>query len=48
MLWTLLLGLFLLWVLGLIGHIGAGFVPLLLTVALIVFLVELISRSRVA
>jgi hypothetical protein len=48
MLWTLLLGLFVLWMLGLIGHIGSGFVSLLLAVALIVFLVELLSRSRVA
>ena len=48
MLWTLLLGLFVLWVLGLIGQIGSGFVQLLLVVALIVFLIELFSRSRVA
>lgn len=48
MLWTLLLGLFVLWVLGLIGHIGSGFVQLMLLVALIVFLLELFSRSRVA
>jgi len=47
MLWTLLLGLFVLWVLGLIGHVGAGFVHLLLVAALIVFLIELFSRSRV-
>lgn len=47
MLWTLLLGLFVLWVLGLIGQVGSGFVPLLLVVALIVFLIELFSRSRV-
>ena len=48
MLWTLLLGLFVLWVLGLIGQVGSGFVQLLLVVALIVFLIELFSRSRVA
>jgi hypothetical protein len=48
MLWSLLVGLFVLWVLGLIGHIGSGLVSLLLAVALIVFLVELLSGSRVA
>jgi hypothetical protein len=48
MLWTLLLGLFVLWVLGLIGHIGSGFVQLILVAAVVIFLVELFSRSRIA
>jgi Family of unknown function (DUF5670) len=48
MLWTLLLSLFVLWLLGVIGHIGAGLVHLLLVVAVVVFLVELFGGRRVA
>lgn len=35
-----------LWLLGFIGHIGGGFIHLLLIVALIVLIYDLITRSR--
>ena len=48
MLWTVLLVLFVLWLLGVITHIGGGLVHLLLIVALVLFVVELLSGRRVA
>jgi hypothetical protein len=48
MLWTVLLVLFVLWLLGMIAHIGGGLVHLLLLVALVLFVVELLSGRRVA
>lgn len=48
MLWTVLLVLFVLWLLGVIAHIGGGLVHLLLIVALVLFVVELLSGRRVA
>ena len=48
MLWTVLLVLFVLWLLGVIAHIGGGLVHLLLLVALVLFVVELLSGRRVA
>ena len=46
MLWTLLMGVFVLWLLGVIGQIGTGFVHFLLVVALVVFLVELLGGRQ--
>ena len=43
MLWTLILVLVVLWLLGLIGGIGTGFIHLLLVLALVVLLFQLIS-----
>ena len=48
MLWTILLLLFVLWLLGVITHIGGALVHLLLVVALVLFVVELLSGRRVA
>jgi len=48
MLWTVLLVLFVLWLLGVITHIGGGLVHLLLIVALVLLVVELLSARRVA
>jgi hypothetical protein len=48
MLWTVLLFLFVLWLLGLITQIGDGLVHLLLVVALVVFVVDRLSGPRVA
>jgi uncharacterized protein DUF5670 len=48
MLWTVLLFLFVLWLLGLITHIGHGLVHLLLVVALVLFIVDRLSGPRVA
>ena len=47
MLWTLAVILLVLWVLGLTLKIAGGLIHLLLVVALIVFLVQLLSGRRV-
>jgi hypothetical protein len=46
MLWTIIVVLFVLWLLGFIGHIGGGLIHLLLVAALIIFLVNLLTRRR--
>jgi len=48
MLWTIIAVLVILWLLGLIGHIGGGLIHLLLVIAVIVFIYRLISGRRVA
>jgi len=48
MLWTIIVILFVLWLLGLIGHVGGGLIHLLLVVALIVFVINLVSGRRAA
>jgi K+-transporting ATPase A subunit len=48
MLWTLIAVLLVLWLLGLIGGIGAGFIHLLLVVALIVLLFQLLTGRSTA
>jgi K+-transporting ATPase A subunit len=35
-----------LWLLGLIGHVGGGLIHLLLVIALVVFVIQLISGRR--
>jgi hydrogenase-4 membrane subunit HyfE len=48
MVWTIIVILLALWLLGLIGNIGGGLINLLLVVALVVFLINLFTgRSRV-
>jgi hypothetical protein len=46
MVWTILVVLFVLWLIGLIAHIGGGLIHLLLVVALIVFLINLLTGRR--
>jgi K+-transporting ATPase A subunit len=46
MLWTILVILLVLWLVGLVGHIGGGLIHLLLVVALIVFVVNLLTGRR--
>jgi hypothetical protein len=46
MLWTIIAILFALWLLGLIAHIGGGLIHLLLVVALVVFVVNLLTGRR--
>jgi hypothetical protein len=46
MLWTIIGVLVVLWLLGLIGHIGGGLIHLLLVVALVVFIYNLITGRR--
>lgn len=48
MLRTVLAVLFVLWLLGVITHIGGAVVHLLLVVALVLLVVELLSGRRVA
>ena len=47
MLWTILVILLGLWLLGLIGQVGGGFIHLLLFVAVIVVIYHLVTRRRV-
>ena len=46
MLWTILVILLVLWLLGFIGHVGGGLIHLLLVIALIVFIINLVSGRR--
>jgi hypothetical protein len=46
MLYTIVVVLVILWLLGLVGHIGGGLIHLLLVVAVILFIVSLISGRR--
>jgi uncharacterized membrane protein (DUF106 family) len=46
MLWTILVILLVLWLLGFIGHVGGGLIHLLLVVALIVFIINMVSGRR--
>lgn len=46
MLWTVVVILAVLWLLGFIGHIGGDLIHLLLVVAVIVFIYNLIVRGR--
>jgi len=47
MLWTIVVILVVLWLLGFSLHIGAGLIHLLLVVALVVVLIQLFSGRRV-
>jgi hypothetical protein len=44
MLWTILVVLLVFWLLGFIGHIGGGFIHLLLVIAVIVLVLRLVQR----
>lgn len=46
MLWWIIGVLLALWLLGLISHVLGGLIHILLIVALIVFIVKMIQRSR--
>jgi hypothetical protein len=46
MLWTIIVILLVLWLLGLIGNIGGSFIYLLLVIAAIVLLFQLLSGRR--
>jgi hypothetical protein len=48
LLWTIIVVLFVLWLIGLLMHIGGGLIHILLVIAVIVLIVNLISgRSSV-
>ena len=46
MLWTILVVLLVLWLLGFIAHVGGGLIHLLLVVALVIFVINLLSGRR--
>jgi len=46
MLWTILVILLVLWLLGFIAHVGGGLIHLLLVIALIIFIINLVSGRR--
>jgi K+-transporting ATPase A subunit len=46
MIYTIIVVLLVLWLLGFIGHIGGGLIHLLLVIALVVFIWNLISGRR--
>jgi hypothetical protein len=48
MLWTILIVLLILWLLGFSLNLGGGLIHLLLVVALVVLVINLISGRRVA
>ncbi len=46
MLWTILVILLILWLLGFVTHVGGGLIHLLLVIVLVVFLINIISGRR--
>jgi len=48
MLWTIIVLLFVLWLLGFIGGVGGNLIHLLLVIALAVLIFQLITGRRVA
>ena len=46
MLWTILVILLVLWLLGFLGHVGGGMIHLLLVIAAIVLVINLMSGRR--
>lgn len=48
MLWTIFAILLVLWLVGMIGHIGGGLIHLLLVVAAVVLLFNLLAGRRAA
>ena len=46
MLWTIIGILFVLWLLGVVGHVGGALIHLLLVAAVVVFLVNLVTGRR--
>jgi len=47
MLWTIIALLVVLWLLGLIGHVGGGLIHILLVIALVILIYQLIAGRRV-
>jgi hypothetical protein len=48
LIWTVMVILFVLWLFGLVLHIGGGLIHLLLVVAAILLVYNLVTRGRVA
>jgi hypothetical protein len=47
MLWTIIALLVVLWLLGLIGHVGGGLIHILLVIAIVILIYQLIAGRRV-
>lgn len=47
MLWTIIVVLLVLWALGFITHVAGGLIHLLLVIAVVVFVVQLVTGRRV-
>jgi hypothetical protein len=45
-LWTIIVILFVLWLIGLVAHIGGGLIHLLLVIAVIVLVINLITGRK--
>ncbi|HEU0173496.1 MAG TPA: lmo0937 family membrane protein [Blastocatellia bacterium] len=48
MLWTIIALLIVLWLLGLLAHVGGGLIHILLVIAAVVLIYQLITGRRVA
>ncbi len=46
MLWSIIVILFVLWLIGLLAHIGGALIHLLLVAAVVVFLINLLTGRR--
>jgi hypothetical protein len=46
MLWTILVILLVLWLVGFLGHVGGGMIHILLVIAAIVLVINLVSGRR--
>ncbi len=46
LLWTIIVILFVLWLIGLLTHIGGGLIHILLVIAVVVFIFNLIAGRR--
>lgn len=46
--WTVIVVVFILWLLGFIGHIGGDFIHLLLVIALIAFIYNMLTGRKAA
>ena len=46
MLWTILMVVLILWLLGLIANVGGGLIHLLLVVAAVILIIELLTGRR--
>lgn len=46
LLWTIIVILFVLWLIGFVAHIGGGLIHLLLVIALIVLIINLLTGRR--
>jgi uncharacterized membrane protein YtjA (UPF0391 family) len=46
MLWTILVILIVLWLLGFLAHVGGGFIHIILVIAVILLVIQLVTGRR--